>query len=588
MKIKLIISTLTFFSFLNLFSQETQTPFCNPMFDSNLLSFEIDDLEDIDSNLSILMDENYKVNIDSLNIKNGSRSLRIEGLKEDVKTYATISLKIPLKIKKESSVGVTVWVKTDSLNGENAGAILRLMGYNDIKGAKPTAFEFSKSILTGSKEWTEISLSIILKEDTNYIVLSGLMQGKGRAWFDNFNLKINSEKINDILFFENDNEANKTKTILNQYVTPLEISSLKQIGDYISNQNTPVKIIGLGEATHGTSEVYNYKTEIIKNLIKNNGVRKIALEAYYANTTELNKYIITGNGDLKSLISELKFFQYYTNEFYEFLIWLKDFNKNTNDKISIIGVDSQSGGNSLQVLTEKFNNNMNIYKLISQLNDTIHIAEKIKISETLFKELSNSQQDENTLNNARILNNSYILDQYTGLKYSRIRDSLMAINIQLLEKKLTPDQKIVYWAHDLHVQKKEGWTGGYLNNQYADKYVNLGFLLGNGQFTAIDKKSRKLDSDNLLLPPKCNSLEALMDNFKYPFLLFKNKSASNDPYLKENFYDNYLEKRSIGALDISIQFTFLGDDPGDLFDLLIYIKNSNPSKLLNKFSEKDF
>ena len=204
----------------------------------------------------------------------------------------------------------------------------------------------------------------------------------------------------------------------------------------------------------------------------------------------------------------------------------------------------------------------------------------MEISNLLYKEVVKDKQDENILNNARILKNSYFLNQYTGLKYSRVRDSLMALNIEFLENSLASEEKIVYWAHDLHIQKKEGWTGGYLNEKYGAKYMNLGFLLGNGKFTAIDKKSRKLDSDNYLSSIKCNSLEALIDSYNYPIVLFENDDASNNPYLKSNFYNKYLEKRSIGALDTNEQFTLLGDNTGNLFNLLIYIKNSNPSDLL--------
>jgi len=563
------------------YCQEANISDCEPMFNSKSLSFEVGDLEDLDPNLSYLIDEQYKVNFDTRYVIDGKRSLRIDGLKENLKTFATISLKIPFKVKKDAIIKVSVWAKTDSLRGENSGAILRLMGYNDTKGANPSIFEFSETNLKGSEAWTLLSLTTSVKEDVNSIVVSTLMQGKGSAWFDDLKLQINNEKITDILFFEDAEVEEKTKKLVRAYVTPLDLQSLPKIGDFISNHHPNARIIGLGEATHGTKEIYQFKTEIIKALIETHQVEKLALEAYYANTEELNNYINKGHGDLNTLISNLGFFLYRTKEFKDLIRWLKDYNNSTTSKISITGVDSQPGGNSLKVLSEKLKNDTYSSKLLNQLNsDTLKISQKIAILDQLFTRTKEIKSDELIITNARILKDSYYLSQFSGLKYSRVRDSLMAQNIEYLETNLAPEKKIIYWAHDLHIQKKEGWTGGYLNEKFGNNYMNLGFLLGSGTFTAVDKDSRKLDSDNKLSAIKCNSLEAIMHSYNDSTLLFKNKAASNDLFLKNNFFSKYLEKRSIGALDGRDQFIALGEDAGNIFDLLIYFKNSTATEIL--------
>ncbi|MCK0125303.1 erythromycin esterase family protein [Gelidibacter sp. F2691] len=564
------------------FSQKTYPDRCDPIFNSNLFSFEGEELENSDSNLSFYADEDYQMNFDLSESVDGKRSVHIRGTNPNATTYATLSIKVPIRIKKKSTIDLSVWVKTDSIHGENSGTMLRLMSYNNSEYSNPSVFEFSTSILKGTEDWTEISLSTILKEDVNSIILSGLMQGKGRAWFDNFKLKINGERINEILFFKDHEEANKTKDALKKYVTPLELTNLKHVSDYVANQKSNVRIVGLGEATHGTREIFNYKIEIIKSLIKNNGVRTVALEAHYANSYNLNNYIQDGKGDSKQLVRQLGYWPYYTVEFQDFIIWLKDYNKNTNDKISIIGVDSQPGGSSLKVLTEKLKDDVSISKLLNELhNDTTQISKKIEVSNQLFQELVKDNHNENILLNAKALSQSLFLGQYEGPKYDRIRDSLMTENIEYILQKLNIDEKIAYWAHDLHVQNKADWTGGFLKQEFEDGYINLGFLLGNGKYAAVDEKSRKLNSDNELKPMKCNSFDALMDNYNYPALLFRSSLAANDIYLKNNLFDKNIVKRTLGALAIDDQFLFLGDHPETVFDLLIYIKDSNPSRLLD-------
>ena len=72
-----------------------------------------------------------------------------------------------------------------------------------------------------------------------------------------------------------------------------------------------------------------------------------------------------------------------------------------------------------------------------------------------------------------------------------------------------------------------------------------------------------------------------MSTYKYPVLLLKNRDAYDNPYLKNNLYNKILTKRSIGGLDKNNQFRTLSDNEENTFDFLIYIKNSNPSQLIN-------
>lgn len=579
------INIILFLLISNLvFSQKTHPDLCDPIFNSNLFSLEGEELENSDSNLLFYADEDYQMDFDLSEFVDGKRSVHIRGANPNATTYATLSIKVPIRIKKNSTIDLSVWVKTDSIHGENSGTMLRLMSSNNSEYHNPSVFEFSKSVLKGTEDWTEISLSTILKEDVNSIILSGLMQGKGSAWFDNFKLKINGKNITNIPFFKDQEEANKTKDALRKYITSLDIADLTQISDYISNQKPNARIIGLGEATHGTSEVFDYKIEIIKSLIKNNGVRTVALEAHYANSYNLNNYIHDGKGDSKQLVLQLGYWPYYTVEFQDFIIWLKDYNKNTTDKISIIGVDSQPGGSSLKVLTEKLKDDVSISKLLNELNnDSTQISKKIEVSNQLLQELVKHNHNENILLNAKAVSQSLFLGQYEiyDPKSYKIRDSLMTQNIEYILQKLNTDEKIAYWAHDQHVQNKVNWTGGFLKQKLKDSYINLGFLLGNGKYAGVDEKSRKLNSDNDLKPMKCNSFDALMDNYNYPSLLFRSSVAGNDIYLKNNLFDKNIVKRTLGGLATDDQFEFLGDHPETVFDLLIYIKDSNPPQFLD-------
>ena len=69
-----------------------------------------------------------------------------------------------------------------------------------------------------------------------------------------------------------------------------------------------VKIIGLGEATHGNKEFQELKLDVLKTLIRNNGVSAICFEMDYAEGVLVNEYI-SGKSDMtiKDVFSHISF-----------------------------------------------------------------------------------------------------------------------------------------------------------------------------------------------------------------------------------------------------------------------------------------
>src|SRR5687767_7134593 len=53
-----------------------------------------------------------------------------------------------------------------------------------------------------------------------------------------------------------------------------------------------VRIIGLGEATHGTLEFFVFKHRLLEFLIKEMNVRVLAIETGYSSTAQINDYIM--------------------------------------------------------------------------------------------------------------------------------------------------------------------------------------------------------------------------------------------------------------------------------------------------------
>jgi erythromycin esterase len=69
------------------------------------------------------------------------------------------------------------------------------------------------------------------------------------------------------------------------------ISSIEQI-----DIPDHVKVIGLGEATHGNVEFQKLKKDVFEALVKNENVRVFVLEGDFGGGQQVNQFILTGEG----------------------------------------------------------------------------------------------------------------------------------------------------------------------------------------------------------------------------------------------------------------------------------------------------
>ena len=105
-----------------------------------------------------------------------------------------------------------------------------------------------------------------------------------------------------------------------------------------------VKVIGLGEATHGNKEFQELKLEVLKTLIRDNGVAAICFEIDYAEGVIVDDYI-SGRSDLTidEVLSHISFDLYRTEEIKELIEWMKAYNAASRDgTLAFYGFDLQN------------------------------------------------------------------------------------------------------------------------------------------------------------------------------------------------------------------------------------------------------
>lgn len=80
-----------------------------------------------------------------------------------------------------------------------------------------------------------------------------------------------------------------------------------------------VRIVGLGEATHGTREFFQFKHRLLEFLVTEMDFNTFTLEASYSACQDINEYVLYGEGDRATVLSGQGYIPWDTEEFSEML-----------------------------------------------------------------------------------------------------------------------------------------------------------------------------------------------------------------------------------------------------------------------------
>ena len=232
--------------------------------------------------------------------------------------------------------------------------------------------------VSGTQNRTKVSVSLDINSDCDYIVIGGELRGSGKASFDGFTLECDGKPL-----IETEAYSNNPKMIdwLNKYKKPLP--------DYISdtlykslnlNFLNGYKYIALGENTHGSSEEFIAKGEMIKSLILHNGVRVIAFELGLAEGDIVDKCLQNNCLGISEAWRKVSSFPWDNTEVLNFLKWVADYNSkvSVNDRVHFVGMDIQTESlatNRLKNYATATSNKKLLYKLesLSKLQKSSYI-----------------------------------------------------------------------------------------------------------------------------------------------------------------------------------------------------------------------
>ena len=337
---------------------------------------------------------------------------------------------------------------------------------------------------------------------------------------------------------------------LNQQITPITavragsgFADLAPLADVVA----PARVVGLGESTHGTHEVFQLKHRLLEYLVTQQGFTTLALEVDYGWGEILNEYIQTGAGDSLTVHQAVGFNVWDTTEFWDMVEWMRAYNQQHAVKIRYVGIDMQNPTPNLlrlehfatqrtdTVLLRQVRNLRASYSAPDQASAD-NRQRLVRLSDELVQHLHAVAAPAAMQQHAQVLRQlAVMLQAANGIKNNiKMRDQAMATNIAWLLRQ-EPAAKVVVWAHNIHIQREKSYPlmGQYLSKQLGPAYVAVGFATGHGTASVFnpDGSARAL----VLAPPIPNSFETWLDQATPPnYFLNLRRAAATSKWLTKS------------------------------------------------------
>lgn len=385
------------------------------------------------------------------------------------------------------------------------------------------------------------------------------------------------------------------------------ISTIEQI-------NIPhnVKVIGLGEATHGNIEFQELKKDVFEVLLKKGNVRVFVLESDFGGGQQINQFILNGIGTAKEAVNSLDYGIYKTEQMINLVQWMHDYNTTVNKdrKIYFYGNDMQRYDYSKKGVLDYYkvvnadafkkyalqlrhvsNDKMRELTMaqLKEINETIeNIISDLQTNKVIYVEQSSTEAYLFALQYAQIMKQRTQLFLNEG-DYTKLRDQYLADNLQwIVEFEVARGHdKIFLTGHNGHIEKTSASLAGYksmghyLDELYGEEYYAIGTDFIKSEFQAKNggsgiRQIYTVENHNDLV-------DAFSEVDSNVFYVDFEKASKSDELLgilsmehkMANIGDDFRSWYKASKMYFTIKMT-----PNEAYDSLIIVKKATPTKVI--------
>ncbi|TWD84149.1 erythromycin esterase [Kribbella amoyensis] len=267
-----------------------------------------------------------------------------------------------------------------------------------------------------------------------------------------------------------------------------------------------VRVLGLGESTHGTSEFFQLKHRLIEFLVTELGYTVVAMEASESAAPAVDAYVRHGIGDAATVVSELGFWTWRTEEVVALVEWMRSYNagRPVAEQVGFAGIDPQQCSASVVAvstyLRDSAPDRLELFEsgLAAQVDAGPGAAPDaqallVREAEALVGFLKRDGAPADVVRHGLVLARCAAVvcapkqDKDVARTTFAVRDRLMADAVS--ELLADPSAKVAVWAHNGHLAASRSTPelrplGQHLRERHGDEYYALALLCGSGAFRA--------------------------------------------------------------------------------------------------------
>lgn len=375
------------------------------------------------------------------------------------------------------------------------------------------------------------------------------------------------------------------------------------------------RVIGLGEATHGTREFFQFKERMLRYLAGSCGSRLFAFEYSFRKSLKVNDYVLHGKGSVDELFTDDLWIQ-DNSSFRSLVSWMREFNsgREANEKIWFIGFDSQldayhlaesldhisahfpdfaAGSDSLLSLLRDYAP-LKYRGMDKQQYDAISILMKgcRKDFREYLSAVPEAASPVDCFNAMQLLNAMHYSHEFLyamSKGMANPRDGHMARNIRAIVDFFEPGKPVAVWAHNAHVARNEVYyedggcsMGKWLAHLFGEEYLAVGTAFSRGAFTAVMSDSSGNDTPPLRCEisgsPPPNSINHFLSGTDY-YSYYLNISGLNKNGALYAYLDTLRPMIGVGDLYLGApERHFFNDrimNTVEAFDILFYFTDTH-------------
>jgi len=539
----------------------------------------------------------------------GNRSLRIRNVGAQAPSFGDMTQWLPLEAVRGKHVRLSGYIKSENITRGYTAALPELTAYVMLRVDGPPAVRSASSAPVpgpwGTTDWRALVIEHDVSPDATGVLLDLLLTGDGTVWFDDLQLTIDGAPYQEApgpLLNPSAGQLDWVRQNAIAFLTPDagngldDLLPLKQlIGD--------AHVVGMGEATHGTSEFFRMKHRLFEFLATEMGFTTLAMEVDMAGAYKVNDYLLNGTGDPKELLKGMNYWMWNTQEVLDMILWMRQFNLSGKGPVQFTGFDMQSATAATQTVHAFVTRADPAYLgtldgVYSQVADVSYMSSQagqasrdyVEFVTTrtrgIWQYLDGHRSDYRAagFSDTEVewaIQNGKIAEQATYNKIADVgyRDSCMAANLEWIVKQAPPGAKIVSWAHNWHVSKSPnyywGSMGYHLAQAHGDDYRVLGFASHDGRYNAWASTGAANAYD--AVPSYPGSVEYVFHSTGMPQFILDLRLASNDDpasfWLLGSILNRNIGSYAIPGFSLTIRLT-------KDYDALIFFNHTTPSRLL--------